>query len=97
MVEMVAINAKKEFERVMKTTHFWQRHQQTIINVRQQKLIVRLLATADFSEGISRKKYKALAKTTDATAARDISDLVEKEILMPVGEGRSRRYLIKKN
>jgi len=96
MVEIAAIDAKKEFERVMQSTHFWQRHQKTLINVRQQKLIVRLLETADFSEGISRKKYKALAKTTDATAARDIADLVEKEILMPVGEGRSRRYLIDK-
>ncbi|NRA53888.1 MAG: Fic family protein [Gammaproteobacteria bacterium] len=97
MVEIAATDAKKEFERVMQSTHFWQRHQKTLINVRQQKLIVRLLETADFSEGISRKKYKALAKTTDATAARDIVDLVEKEILMPVGEGRSRRYLINKN
>ena len=97
MVEIAAIDAKKEFERVMQSTHFWQRHRQTLINVRQQKLIVRLLETTDFSEGISRKKYKALTKTTDATAARDISDLVDKEILMPIGEGRGRRYLIKMN
>jgi Fic family protein len=94
MVEIAALDAKKEFERVMQTTHFWQRHQQTLINIRQQKLIVRLLETTDFSEGISRKKYKALTKTTDATAARDITDLVEKKILVPVGEGRRRHYLL---
>ncbi|MFT7411930.1 MAG: Fic family protein [Paraglaciecola sp.] len=94
MVEIAALDAKKEFERVMQTTHFWQRHQQTLINIRQQKLIVRLLETTDFSEGISRKKYKALTKTTDATAARDIADLVEKKILVPVGEGRSRHYFL---
>jgi len=96
MVEIAAINAKKEFERVMQTTLFWQNHQDTILNARQQKGIIRLLGTTDFSEGISRKKYKALTKTTDATAARDIADLVEKEILIPVGEGRSRRYLVNK-
>ena len=95
MVEIAAIDAKKEFERVMQTTTFWQKHQETIINLRQQKLIARLLETTDFSDGVSRKKYKALAKTTDVTAARDIADLVEKDILTPVGEGRSRRYLIK--
>jgi Fic family protein len=94
MVEIAALDAKKEFERVMQTTHFRQRHQQTLINIRQQKLIVRLLETTDFSEGISRKKYKALTKTTDATAARDIADLVEKKILVPVGEGRSRHYFL---
>ena len=94
MVEIAAIDAKKEFERVMQTTHFWQTHRQTLINIRQQKLIVRLLETTDFSEGISRKKYKALTKTTDATAARDIVDLVVKKILVPVGEGRSRHYFL---
>ncbi|PKG92887.1 hypothetical protein CXF95_28310 [Paraglaciecola sp. MB-3u-78] len=34
MVEIAALDAKKEFERVMQTTHFWQRHQQTLINIR---------------------------------------------------------------
>ena len=86
MVEIADIDAKKEFERVMQSTYFWQTH----LNIRQQKLIVRLLETTDFSEGVSRKKYKALTKTTDATAARDIADLVEKKILVPIGEGRSR-------
>jgi Fic family protein len=97
MVEIAAIDAKKEFERVMQTTHFWKKHQHSIVNTRQLKLMTRLLETTDFSEGVSRKKYKALAKTTDATAARDIADLVKKEILIPVGEGRSRRYLINKS
>jgi len=95
MLEIAAIDAKKEFERVMQTTTFWQQHQETIINSRQQKLIARLLETTDFSDGISRRKYKALVKTADATAARDIADLVEKNMLTPVGEGRSRRYFIK--
>lgn len=97
MVEIAAIDAKKEFERVMETTRFWQKNQSTVFNTRQLKMITKLLGTTDFSEGISRKKYKALTKTTDATAARDIGDLVEKEILVPIGEGRSRRYLIQKH
>jgi hypothetical protein len=51
------------------------------------------LETDDFeSIGISRGKYKSLAHTTDITAARD---LIEKNVLRPIGEGRSRRYLIK--
>jgi len=95
MVEEAAIDAKKEFERVMVTTRFWQTHQLTDFNDRQKKLVTRLLETKDFSDGISRKKYKALVKTTDATAVRDITNLVEKAVLTPVGEGRSRKYLIK--
>jgi Fic family protein len=54
------------------------------------------LETDDFeSIGLSRGKYKSLAHTTDITAARDLKDLVEKNVLRPIGEGRSRRYLIK--
>lgn len=97
MVEIAAIDAKKEFERVMQTTRFWQKNQLTTFNARQQKVITKLLEKKDFIDAISRKKYKAITKTTDATAARDIRDLVEKGILIPIGEGRSRRYLIQKN
>ena len=81
----------------MQTTRFWQKNQLTTFNARQQKVIAKLLETTDFSDGISRKKYKAITKTTDATAARDIGDLVEKGVLIPIGEGRSRRYLIQKH
>ncbi|WP_267874903.1 Fic family protein [Shewanella psychropiezotolerans] len=97
MVEIAAIDAKKEFERVMQTTRFWQKNQFTVFNARQQKVVTQLLETTDSSDGISRKKYKALTKTTDATAARDIGDLVVKGVLVPIGERRSRRYLIQKN
>ena len=97
MLEIAAIDAKKEFERVMQTTRFWQKNQLTVFNTRQRKVITKLLETTDFSDGISRKKYKAITKTTDATAARDIGDLVEKGVLIPIGEGRSRRYLIQKH
>jgi Fic family protein len=93
-VEEAAINAKVEFEKVIQTTYFWQRHQSTQFNVRQLKLLTRLLETNDFSEGIARKKYKALAKTSDATAVRDLSDLVEKGVLKSFGGGRSHRYIV---
>jgi Fic family protein len=91
-VEQAAKNAKTEFERVMQSTRFWQTHQQTTFNSRQQKLLKRLLETTDFADGINRQKYKSLVKTADATAVRDLTDLVDKEILLAVGQGRARRY-----
>lgn len=93
-VEEAALNAKVEFERVIQTTYFWQKHQSTQLNKRQQKLIRRLLETDDFSEGISRSKYKAMAKTSDATAVRDLADLVKKQVLASLGGGRSHRYFL---
>lgn len=91
-VEQAAKNAKGEFERVVQRTRFWQKHQQTTFNPRQQKLLKRLLETEDFAQGINRQKYKSMVKAADATAVRDLTDLVEKGILQPLGEGRSRRY-----
>ena len=93
-VEEAALNAKAEFERVVQITHFWQKHQSTQFNKRQQKLVTRLLESNDFIEGISRKKYKVLAKTSDATAVRDLSDLVDKKVLNTTGAGRGHRYFI---
>lgn len=93
-VEQAAHNAKVEFERVLERTRFWQNHQQTEFNTRQRKLLKRMLETADFAEGISRKKYKSLSKAADATAVRDLADLVDKNVLVATGAGRSRRYLL---
>jgi len=93
-VEEAAHNAKTEFERVIQTTYFWQRHQSTQLNERQLKLVKRLLETNDFTKGLSRRKYKAIAKTSDATAVRDLSDLVDKKILETSGGGRSHRYFV---
>ncbi|MEY8214611.1 MAG: DUF4172 domain-containing protein [Colwellia sp.] len=93
-VEEAALNAKVEFEKVIQTTYFWQKHQATQFNERQRKLVTRLLETNDFTEGVSRRKYKAIAKTSDATAVRDLSDLVEKKVLKSSGGGRSHRYFV---
>jgi Fic family protein len=67
------------------------------MNDRQRKLVVRLLETEDFTDGISRKKYKNLVGTTDITAARDLIDLSNKGILISSGGGRSTKYHIDEN
>ena len=75
-------------------TYFWQKHQSTQFNERQQKLVTQLIETSDFIEGISRRKYKALAKISDATAVRDLTDLVNQKGLKTSGDARSHRYFI---
>jgi len=82
-------------DKIRLTTIFWDKIRDTSFNTRQTKLISRLLETDDFEQGISRSKYKRLAHTTDITAARDLKDLVDKKVLLPTGEGRSRKYIMK--
>lgn len=47
-----------------------------------------------FEGGMNARKYVSLAKTSKATATRDLQDLVVKGIFKPIGGGRSTRYEI---
>ncbi|MDR9499143.1 MAG: Fic family protein [Hydrogenovibrio sp.] len=94
-LEQVANAAQKSHRKLYKiqqATRFWDRHRETPLNGRQRKLLVRMLETEDFADGISRKKYKGLAHTTDITATRDLKDLTEKRILEASGSGRATKY-----
>jgi len=96
-VKFAAQNSMHKLNKIRGTTLFWDKHRNVSMNDRQRKLIVRLLETDDFSDGISRKKYKNLVSTTDITAARDLIDLSNKGVLFSSGGGRSTKYHIYEN
>jgi Fic family protein len=48
-----------------------------------------------FQGGMAAKKYMGIAKTSKPTATRDLQDLVEKGLFIPLGGGRAARYQIK--
>lgn len=78
-------------EQVLRKTLFWQKHQNTVLNERQIKVINRLW---DGFEGkLSTGKWAKMNHISQATALRDIQDLVEKGILCKTDEaGRSTNY-----
>ena len=47
-----------------------------------------------FEGGMNARKYVSIANTSKATATRDLQDLVEKGIFLPISGGRSTRYQI---
>lgn len=73
---------------------FWDSHQQTGMNDRQQKLINRLL---DGFEGkLTSGKWAKIAKCSQDTALRDIQDLIQKGVLVKnEAGGRSTHYELK--
>ena len=77
-------------------TKFWDRARDKSINEHQEKVIRKLLdAGKDGFEGdLTNKKYRAITKTSAATANRHIKDLLDKKILREVEghSGRSVRY-----
>ena len=88
-------NSETLISKVLAKADFWQRHGQTPMNDRQRKVVNRLLdaGQSGFEEGLTTKKYVSIAKTSRATAYREISDLVGKRVLMQnEGKGRNVSY-----
>lgn len=79
---------------VLRKANFWNAHKDAPLNDRQRKVINRLL---DGFEGkLHTAKWAALTKTSTDTALRDITDLVERGILVrEAGGGRSTNYSLK--
>jgi len=74
---------------------FWNQHAQIQLNERQKKVINRILEAGqgNFTGGLTTRKYVSIAKTSRATAFREISDMLDKRALRQLpGKGRSVHY-----
>ena len=82
---------------VLAKARFWLRHQGTLINDRQRKVINLLLdaGPGGFAGGMNTRKYVSLTRASRATAYRELADLVDKRCLIPSGGGRSVSYEIR--
>ncbi|WP_294954105.1 Fic family protein [Sulfurovum sp.] len=79
--------------------NFWDRAREYSLNTRQIKVLNKLLDAGEdgFEGGLNTKKYISIAKTSTATAKRDIADLVSKNLIEQVEgtAGRNVRYVVK--
>lgn len=93
-VEAAAKATDTAIGRVLDKARFWVAHGAQPMNDRQRKVVNLLLdrGRGEFEGGMTNAKYVSIAKTSPATAQRDLADLVQKEILELVGAGRSARY-----
>ena len=87
-------HAENTVHRVIQKASFWQRHREVSMNERQVKVINRLW---DGLEGkLTTSKWAKMTKSSQATALRDITDLIAKGILVAAEDGgRSANYLLK--
>ena len=80
---------------VLAKVDFWNQHAQTQLNERQKKVINRILEAGqgNFTGGLTTRKYVSIAKTSRATAFREIADMLDKKVLCQLsGKGRSVHY-----
>lgn len=87
------IEAKQWVEFTVKKVKYFDSFKQ-LFNERQQKVINRMFEAGveGFQGGMTAKKYMAIAKTSKATATRDLQHLNEIGALQVLGAGRSVRY-----
>ena len=88
------LRAKETVKRVVSKSSFWQRHREIPMNERQVRVVN--MIWDGFTGKLTSSKWAKITKTSQATALRDITDLIEKGILTAAADGgRSSNYLLK--
>ena len=80
---------------ILDKAFFWKYFNQTTFSDRQRKVVNALLdvGKGNFQGGLTTRKYSSIAKISRATAFREITDLLEKKVIVQnTGKGRSVSY-----
>ena len=85
--------AEEQVRCTLKKAQFFNRYEK-VLNARQLHVARRMLEEGPkgFEGGMNARKYVSLAKTSKATATRDLQDLADRGVFKVVGGGRSTRY-----
>lgn len=87
------IASQDVMDKVIKKHQFWQKNGVLISNDRQRTILNKLLD--NFEGNLTTSKWAKIAKTSQDTALRDITDLVNKGILVKANSGgRSTHYIL---
>ncbi len=95
----MVVNAQKESMRLIHFLISKSKLMNTLsgqINPRQEKVLLRMFKAGvdGFQGGLSAENYLSIAKTSRATATRDLNDLVQKHALVKTGQLRHTRYYL---
>lgn len=96
VIEQSREYTQERLEFLVAKTRFYDRMRGKF-NTRQEKVIHRMFLEGidGFTGGLSANNYASIAKTSAATATRDLNDLVKKEAFRVEGKFKSTRYYLK--
>lgn len=86
-------NSDTLLKSIFNKTNFWRKNVKTVMNERQIKMLNLLLE--NFEGKLTTSKWAKICHCSQDTAIRDITDLIEKNILVKQGEARAAHYIIK--
>lgn len=90
--------SEKLLENIFNKADFWYKYQMVEMNLRQKKVINKILDAGknNFIGGLTTRKYMGITGISRITAIREINDLLSKKILIQnEGKGRNVNYSIK--
>ena len=91
---LAAINSSENLlNDVFKKTEFWNLNKSVTFNERQIKVLKKILD--NFEGNLTTQKWAKICNCSHDTANRDITDLINKNILIKQGEARSTHYILK--
>lgn len=92
------LDAEKQLSYIVEKTKFWDAHREDELNLRQIKVLNKLLdiGSENFKGDLTKKKYVKIADTAETNASRDIADLLAKGCIKQIEgtAGRGTRYTI---
>ncbi len=92
-LQRALVASEETLASVLGKHRFWQTHARTVLNPRQLKVLGKMLD--GFDGNLTSGKYAKLTKTSQDTAARDLTDLVAKKVLKKgKAGGRSTHFVL---
>jgi Fic family protein len=98
MVLEAQIDTEQQINFILQKTKFFDLHKNNL-NERQMRIVRRMLEEGSdgFEGGMNTRKYISIAKTSRATATRDLQELVKRGVFVALGGGHSTRYELNLN
>lgn len=91
---LIAIdNSEDLLKSVLQRAEFWNKYKDVTFNKRQSKILNRFMD--NFESNLTTKKWAKMGNCSHDTATRDITNLIEKGILIKQGEARATHYILK--
>ena len=91
------VSAAALMDSAIERSRFWANHADLALNIRQRKVVQRLLDDGDggFIGPLNAEKYIKLTGASKPTASRDLADLVQLGLLSTRGQGKALRYFVR--
>jgi Fic family protein len=93
-VEAATRHGFQEVGRVLARGYYWAEVRKFTLNDRQEMMLKNVLSPMSADLAVSNRRYRAITKTSRATAVRDLAELAEMGLVVPFGEARAASYRV---